>query len=291
MPRLLRRDCGVLRFPSVRHHVVDVAGPRRFLREPPYHADLILTDLLARQAKCERYEDSLAGVVIDGRSINEAFYLPESRGDLHTCELPVVDARAVATFMDCAAPLQRIPARAPAPVTRSPAEEVSSRSEARSLGEPAYHARLELLDDDLTLVSGELRTFDLEVRNLGCELWPGGMDAHPQIRVAYRWVGRGGVLEEGLRTALGTALRPGASAIVPLEVLGPATSGQHEIEIDLVHEHVRWFDTAIRARISVRAPACSARADGAAAAAAFANREPVRAPTPRSGERLRRGGR
>jgi hypothetical protein len=43
-------------------------------------------------------------------------------------------------------------------------------------------------------------------------------------------------------------------------VLGPPQPGARDIEIRLVHEHVRWFGDAARATIAVRAPAGNARA-------------------------------
>lgn len=146
-------------------------------------------------------------------------------------------------------------ARPRASVAHVALDEIVARSEHRELGEADYRASLKLLDDDLRLVAREWRTFDVEVSNLGTSEWPGGLEARPQIRVGYRWVGRRGRLKEGTQTCLGAPLRPGASAIVPLEVLGPPSVGRHEIEIDLVHEHMRWFGCAIRARIDVRAAA------------------------------------
>ena len=136
--------------------------------------------------------------------------------------------------MRCAAP--------PGELGAASAAELQRLSEPRALGADAYDARLVLLDDDLRLVSGEWRTFDVEVHNCGSAHWPGGMDALPQIRLAYRWRAHDGALpEEGARTGLPAPMAPGDRAIVPLQVLGPAPPGAREIEIDLVHEDVRWF--------------------------------------------------
>lgn len=188
--------------------------------------------------------------------MNEIYYLPERRDDeLRLAPVPDGDAALVAAYLD------------PAPLTgpaRGRAEHVEldvvmRHSEDHVLEDDDYDARVELLDDDLRLVAGEWRTFDVEVTNLGRTTWPGGMDPRPQIRLAYRWVGAAGDLEDGMRTAIGAPLAPGASAIVPLEVRGPAKPGpceiEIEIEIDLVHEHVRWFERGVRAQIEVRAPA------------------------------------
>jgi hypothetical protein len=256
--RLLRNDPALLRFPGLLHSTVRALGPARYLRAPLYHADLLMTDLAGRERKQLAYEEELPGfAVIDGRSLNEIYYLPERRADLVLAPVPAQDAAAVAEFLDAGAdvPAQLRRAGGPGELGAATVDEIWRLSEGRSLGEDAYAGAVELLDDDLRLVSGEWRTFDVEVYNRGSAHWPGGMDARPQIRLAYRWVGSGGaVLEEGARTGLPAPLAPGARAVVPLEVLGPAAPGAHEIEIDLVHEHVRWFGAGVRARIDVRAP-------------------------------------
>ncbi|MEA2154680.1 MAG: hypothetical protein QOE11_820 [Solirubrobacteraceae bacterium] len=262
LPRLVRNDMALLRFPALVHGIVSAVGPRRYLREPLYHADLVLTDVAARERKCAEYERDLPGLVIDGLSMNEAYYLPERRADVRVLAVPADDAPAIAAFLD--APEAVTPAPAPVPVgvvERRTLDEITRRDESRTIGDGAYRARLELLDDDLCLVSGEWRTFDVEVHNLGEEHWPGGMDARPQIRLAYRWLaGDGGPPQEGARTALPASLKPGASVVVALEVLGPPSTGRYEIEIDLVHEDVRWFECGVRAGIAVRRPLGTARA-------------------------------
>lgn len=260
--RLLRNDPALLRFPGLLHCTVRVLGPARHLRAPLYHADLLLTDAAGRARKHAAYERELPGFVIDGVSLNEAYYLPERRDDLRLAPVPAEDAPAVAAFLDAGVPVpETLRRRARADLAVATEEQIWSRSEARTLRDDAYEARVTLLDDDLRLVAGEWRTFDVEVHNRGGAHWPGGMQAHPQIRLAYRWLGAdGAVAEEGARSGLPAPLGPGARAVVPLQVLGPSPPGAREIEIDLVHEHVRWFDRAIRARIDVRAPRGSARA-------------------------------
>ncbi|HEV2059569.1 MAG TPA: hypothetical protein VGR11_09435 [Solirubrobacteraceae bacterium] len=260
--RLLRNDPALLRFPGLLHCTVRALGPRRYLRAPLYHADLLLTDAAGRERKQLAYERELPGFVIDGLSLNEVYYLPERRTDLRVAPVPAEDAAAVAAFLrsgaEVPAPLRRA---VPGSMGAATVDEIWRLSEGRTLGEDAYDARLVLLDDDLRLVSGEWRTFDVEVHNRGSAHWPGGMDALPQIRLAYRWLGPDGQpLEEGTRTGLPAPLAPGARAVVPLEVLGPAPPGVRTIEIDLVHEDVRWFQRGVRARIDVRAPAGDARA-------------------------------
>lgn len=259
--RLVRNDPALLRFPGLLHWTVRALGPCRYLRAPLYHADLLFTDTAGRERKQLDYEREMPGFVIDGLSLNEVYYLPERRTDLRLSPVPAEDATAVAAFIEAGASVPgRLRRASPGSIGSAAVEDIWRLSEGRSLSEAAYDAQLRLLDDDLRLVSGELRSFDVEVHNRGSAHWPGGMDARPQIRLAYRWHGAdGALLEEGARTGLPAPLAPGARAVVPLQVVGPSPPGSREIEIDLVHEHVRWFGRAIRARIEVRVPAGAAR--------------------------------
>ena len=262
--RLLRNDPALLRFPGLLHCTVRALGPSRYLRSPLYHADLLLTDRRAREHKLADYEREMPGFVIDGRSLNETYYLPERRPELRLAVVPAADAAAIAAFMDADGALgpfsgqRRTASASPRTVT---AAEIAHHSEARGLAERDYRARVVLLDDELEIVSGESRTFAVEVHNLGNAHWPGGSDAAPRIRVGYRWLGRDSspTREQG-RTPLPGPVAPGERALVPLEVLGPARRGTREVEIDLIHEGERWFGRAVRARIEVRSPGGRARA-------------------------------
>ena len=260
--RLVRNDPALLRFPGLLHCTVRALGPCRYLRCALYHADLRLTDRPGRERKLAEYEREMPGFVIDGRSLNETYYLPELRGDLRLEAVPAQDAAAIAAFLDADGAVGVAPRRAqPGSLRRVTAAEIARHSEARVLAERDYRARVLLLDDELDIVSGEARTFAVEVHNLGTDHWPGGPDAAPRIRVGYRWLGRDGkpTREQG-RTPIPGPVAPGARALVPLEVRGPARRGGREIEIDLVHEGERWFGRAVRARIEVRAPGGRARA-------------------------------
>ena len=87
--RLVRNDPALLRFPGLLHCTVRALGPCRYLRCALYHADLLLTDRRAREHKLAEYEREMPGFVIDGRPLNEAYYLPERRA---TCAWQTVPA-------------------------------------------------------------------------------------------------------------------------------------------------------------------------------------------------------
>ncbi|MDQ3723353.1 MAG: hypothetical protein M3376_09875, partial [Actinomycetota bacterium] len=202
--RLVRNDPALLRFPALLHCTVRALGPCRYLRAPLYHADLLMTDAAARARKLADYERDMPGFVIDGVSLNEVYYLPERRADVRLADVPAEDAAAVESFLQAAVTVPVHLRRAtPGTLARATPGQIAHRSEARVLTDEAYSARITLLDDDLRLVSGEWRTFDVEVCNRGDAHWPAGMDACPQIRLAYRWRrGEDAPPQEGARTGL-----------------------------------------------------------------------------------------
>ena len=250
--RLIRNEPAVLRFPAQLHWYVSAVGARRWLREPIYHLSLLLLDVESRRRKCRQFDDQRPGMTIDGGPFNEAFYLPERHDRLKTEAVPSDALAAVEAFL-AADSRDVIPLRHPAGrIAYHAAEEITFKRERSLLDDDAYQARLVLLDDDLRMVAGEVRTFDVEISNLGSAYWPGTFESHPQIHIGCRWVTSEGSLLEGLRTPLGAPLGPGESAVIPVAASGPEEPGLHEIEIDLVHELVRWFGCGVRARVRVR---------------------------------------
>jgi hypothetical protein len=125
--------------------------------------------------------------------------------------------------------------------------------EQRRITEDAYRARITAASQDLTIVASSWRHFDVDIVNEGDETWPGGLAAHPLVRLTYRWrrADDGVVVEAGVRTPLPAPLHPGESARVPLLVLAPTQGGRHRLEIDLLHERVRWFGSPLELEIDV----------------------------------------
>jgi hypothetical protein len=117
----------------------------------------------------------------------------------------------------------------------------------RQLPPAAYSADLVAADAHRRLVAGEHRPFRVRVTNRGPEPWPGGQH-EPLIRVAYRWRDAAGTAlgDEGFRSALPAALAPGATCVVSAIVAAPPIAGDYVLELDLVHEFVRWFGASLR---------------------------------------------
>ena len=236
-PRLVLNDPRVVSFPAETHVPVAVIGPSRYLDLPLYHLDTLLNSPEAREAKARRYERLHPGKRVAGRPLNEAFYLPERR-DPPTSDVPPEDLELIADVL-----------AAPAPTPVTPRVEAAPREQIDRYwsGAPlrGYEARLTLLEDVPPLRTGTVEAVDVGVENLGDDVWRWGGD----IRLGSRWRADERVVE-GEHRALPANLPPGGSLIVPLPLV-PPEPGRYTLEVDLVHEHVRWFDRSLRAEVTV----------------------------------------
>jgi hypothetical protein len=219
----------------------------------------VLNSLAAREQKAGRYERLLPWKRVAGRPLNEAFYLPERRGEVRTQPVPEQDRARVRRVLE--APARRAE-KAPPVLEIASREEIDRFWEGRSLGDSAYRARLAVVGDAATMIAAVVTALDVRVENLSDAVWPWGPASQPEIRVSYRWWSATRLVSEGLRTALPEDLPSGGAALVPVAVQAPAAPGRYRLAIDLVHEHVRWFgaevslevEVAARRRLAVFAP-------------------------------------
>jgi hypothetical protein len=247
--RLVRNDPHVISFPDETHVPVAAIGPARYLDQPLYHADCVLNSTEARARKARHYERLHSGKRVAGRRLNAAFYLPEEV-DAPTSAVPPEDVGVIRSVL---APKP--------PQTAAPEVRAANRGEidrfwtGADLADSAYAARLTLLGELPRLAAGAVEKVSVRVENLGDATWPWGGGPGPEIRLTYRWLRPDrSVAAEGLRTGLPAELAPGESEIVPLTIAAPDEPGRYTLLIDLVHEHVRWFDAALRVIVDV-APA------------------------------------
>ena len=245
--RLVLNDLRLLRFPDETHWPIAALGPAGYLDLPLYHADLVLNSIEARVRKAERYERLLPGKRVAGRPLNVAFYLPERLGRPATAAVPAADLELIRGVLE-ATPR---PAGRAAPLPVATREDVDRHWAGRHLGDGAYSARLELREQPRPLVSGEVRTLDVSVENLGDAVWPWGREQTPEIRLTYRWWSGSSLAAEGLRTPLPRDVEPGDGCLVPLAVQAPSEPGRYRLAVDLVHEHVRWFGSGFEVEIDV----------------------------------------
>jgi len=244
-PRLVLNDPRMISFPDETHVPLAALGPSRYLAAPLYHADTLLNSTEAREAKALRYERLHPGKRVAGRPLNEAYYLPE-RADPPTREVPAEDLELIAAVLAAEAPAPG----APTDVRGADREEIDRRWAGRSFTASAYEGRLELLEELPPLRAGAVEKVDLLVENHGDELWPWGGAGGPEVALGTRWL-REASFEDGPRTPLPADLPPGGSQIVPLAVAAPREPGRYTLEIDLVHEHVRWFERPLQVEVEV----------------------------------------
>ncbi|HTA96332.1 MAG TPA: glycosyltransferase [Solirubrobacteraceae bacterium] len=251
VPRLTRND-GTLRFSGLTHDHAQPVAPREYVEEPFYHLELLTSSEQERLDKVVRYEVARPHLLAAGGGrLNEAFYLPELRDSLELDEVPEEDRAAIAQALD----------PSPAPTEPTLLEHVPFVSlaemdrlwEGRKVSKDTYHARIELGESSPSLAPSEQRHMYFHVHNEGSERWPAQLDAKPAIRLSYRWLDPEGnvLIPEGHRSAFTRPVKPGQSVLTPLHVEAPPLAGTYLLEVDVVHEDVRWFDCACRVPIRV----------------------------------------
>ena len=249
--RLVRND-PLLWVPGLLHTANAPELPARYLEAAIYHLDTALHTEAQRQAKIERYS------AIDpalrepaGDRLMAHYYLPELYATSDPVSVSAEDQRIIAGALT------------PPPVMRSAldggatfvsAAQIARHWPLRTISSDAYRASLTPIDSYRRLVASEHRPFRVAVRNESNETWPGGEDRQPVIRVAYRWKRPDGsvVVADSPRGAFPAPVAPGAEAIVPLRVIAPEEPGEYVLEVDVVHEFVRWFESPFEVTITVR---------------------------------------
>jgi len=237
--RLFRADDRSLAFTDQFHRPVACTGPARFVAAPVWHLDTALASREERQRKALRYERARRGMRIGAFSHNTGLYVPELHGELELTDVP---PRELGTIKEVLlAPARR--------VEGVPVEEPSPAAVEREWPGPPhpptlYDASISLVGSLPQLIGGVQQTIDIRIDNHGDCIW---RCADHAITLGSRWDG-----VEGIRTALPADLLPGDGAILPLHVLPPVEPGRHLLEVDLVHERVRWFDRPLRVEVTVR---------------------------------------
>jgi hypothetical protein len=254
VPRLVRND-GTLRFSGLTHDHAQPVAPSEYVEEPFYHLELLTSTEQERRDKVVRYEVAHPHLLAEGGGrLNEAYYLPELRDSLELREVPQEDRTRIAQALD------------PSPMPTKPAQsedvplvllaEMDRLWEGRAVDENAYHASIECWEPAPALAPSEQRHMYFRVHNEGSERWPAQLDGRPAIRLSYRWLDPDGnvLIPEGHRSAFTRPVRPGQSILTPLNVQAPPLAGSYVLEVDVVHESVRWFDCACRVPVHVGQP-------------------------------------
>ena len=247
--RLYRNDPTTLRFSDEFHRPVVVSGQAGFAREPLWHLDCIVNSFESRRAKVLRYERHRRGMRVAGLAHNSAFYLPELLADPRVAPVAELDAQLIRGVMAGGTTSQKPPI---ATVTHSGREEIDRLWPGAPYDNTTWSARLTRVGQLEWLYACATHTVTVAVENLGRVTWPWGSNASPLIQVGARFLDNDGrEVEPSLHTPLPADLPPSSSLDLPVHVRAPSRSGRYRLSVDLVHEHVRWFDCAVEWPIEV----------------------------------------
>ena len=247
-PRLVRNVRGLWRLSGRLGSEVEVAGAHAILDAPFLRLTAVLDDAAQRRARAAR-EAAL------GATAAAALLVPEDHADLVLDALPAADARRVAAHLAIArAPARPVVSAAPplaAEVTV--AELLAGLDEQPAPAAGAQAAAVRIVGPLAPLQAGASSVVEVEVRNLGAAAWSAGDRGWPQVRVGHRWYGEDGaeLAFATPRTFLTERVEPGRATRLLVALQAPQRAGRLTVAVDLVDEHVRWFDCAARAAVTV----------------------------------------
>ena len=245
--RIVRNLPGVWRFDGRVHTDVRVEGERRLVEAPIYHCALLLNPFEDRRRRALDYEVLRPGVAYGGLPTN-GMYLPELVEGIETEAVPAEDRELVDRVL--AGSGARAPRGAEAEAHASLGQ-IDAFNSTRAMGPSAYRARLEFVSAPDRMAVDTERHLELRVSNLGDRAWPAG-SVEPLIRIGYRWrdVDRDRVVMDG-RSVFWETVEPGSTALTLIAVRTPDEAGTYELEVDVLHEHVRWFDCVATLRVRI----------------------------------------
>jgi hypothetical protein len=228
-----------------------------YVEEPLWHLDTAINTTAQRRAKAVDYERQRRGMRIGAYSHNTAIYLPELRGPAALRTVPSGDAESIDHVMRGI----DVEVFDRAQIEHAGSDQISIVWPGPPYATDFYNARIALRRAAPPILQvGLQQTIDVRVANLGSARW-----CSEHVTLGTHWPG--GV--EGIRTRLPADIAPGMTALVPLHVLAPV-AGRQLLEIDLVHEHVRWFGAPLRLEVdAVPARRVLVAGDGPALAAAL----------------------
>ena len=258
----LVRNTGLQRYPGILHGGVEVTPPVRYLEAPIYHLACLLSSEEERRSRALWYEVQRPGLRAPGTApLNHGFYLPERWSTGILTQTPAADRAAVDAVL-AGVDVDRAAGEVPEDVPVVTLAENDRSWAKREVPDTAYRAEISSAERTYRMAPGECRPLHVRVANLGSERWPSHAEQEPLIRMSYRWyapAARKGqnpelLVSDGERTPFGVEVRPGDATIVPLLVTAPAEAGRYLLEVDIVHEFVRWFDCPARITVQVDNP-------------------------------------
>lgn len=274
--RMLRNDPASLQFQRRTIHggSLPTVPYQRHVNLPLYHLDNLVNSIDYRSAKIASL-DAFAPTVplFDGRSISEIYYQPERYSIREPEPVDAEDVAAIrhvlaATAADGGAvDSQGAVWGRRARLTTAPVEEILRHWPMRAPGESFYRGDVRVTGSSLSAErdmecfrAGEQRLLVVEITNLGAETWDCDLRG-AEIYLASRWSGASRSSDEaeaaapaieGDRVPLTSYVHPGGRDLLLLPVQAPERPGRYLLDIDLLHEHVRWFGCGPRIDVLVR---------------------------------------
>ena len=97
------------------------------------------------------------------------------------------------------------------------------------------------------MTSGQELDFDATLKNASSVAWPGGAGTTGvlyTVRLSHRWLQGEKVVQDygQTRTELPTVVGPGQTVTVRSHLTAPGTPGRYQVQVELVHEGVAWFE-------------------------------------------------
>jgi hypothetical protein len=201
-----------------------------------------------RRAKRAEYEARRPDIR-NGEFPTNGYYTPEDFGNPTTEATPADDLELIeavharSSRPEVAPPL--------APVRTVDAAEAERFNASREISPEAYRARVDVVRALNGTPAGSTQELEVDVTNLGDEPWPWG-EYPPYIRLGYRWLTRDGDEVSHGRAFFTETVRPGATTRVVARLEAPLVRGRYRLRLDVVHEHVRWFDQPAELEVEVR---------------------------------------
>ena len=247
--RLYRNDPATLSFSDEFHRPVVVSGPAGFARDPLWHLDCVLNPFERRREKAIAYERARRGMRVAGLAHNGGFYLPELLPGARTSRVPRPDLRLIRMVFAEPSPDAWVRQGS---VRRVRREEIDALWPGEPYEHTLYAVTLTRVETLARLPVRGRHTVTVAVENRSGRMLGHGSQAAPLIQVGTRWLDdNGDLVEDGICTSFPADLPSGDSLDVPVHVRAPSRPGRYRLSIDLVHEHVRWFDTALEWTVQV----------------------------------------
>jgi hypothetical protein len=250
VPRLLRNMPSLWRFEGRVHMPGECLGEARMSDLALYHLVQLTMSLDDRRRKREWYESLVPGLAVEDFPMQD-MYVPEEIDGLETASVAAADLPAIEALLQ---PKAVEPHEgAGQPIEDATLRDIALYNTDRPLSEGAYRARIEFVAPRSSFPPGVPRHFEVVVENLGDELWRPADGRPPEIQLGWRWrdLRSGKHLREQGRVGFTETVLPGHRTRLQVVVPTPTVPGAYALELDVVHEHIRWFGCVAETPVSI----------------------------------------